>query len=112
MHKRKTAKHKLNTAHVHGALVIAGFLGLVTGSWTIFLLATGVIVATSVQDGSIRLYELGGAIIESRCHCGDGGLFFSYWGNDFADRSADLLNWSVRRRSCNAVRSRSSCCIY
>ena len=55
MHKRKTAKHKLNTAHVHGALVIAGFLGLVTGSWAIFLLATGVIVATSVQDGSIRL---------------------------------------------------------
>ena len=51
----KTAKHKLNSAHVHGALVIAGFLGLVTGSWAIFLLATGVILATSVQDGSIRL---------------------------------------------------------
>ncbi len=29
----KTAKHKLNSAHVHGALVIAGFLGLVTGNW-------------------------------------------------------------------------------
>ena len=23
----KTAKHKLNSAHVHGALIIAGFLG-------------------------------------------------------------------------------------
>ena len=51
----KTAKHKLNSAHVHGALVIAGFLGLVTGSWAIFLLATGVILGTSLQDGSIRL---------------------------------------------------------
>ena len=51
----KTAKHKLNSAHVHGALIIAGFLGLVTGSWLIFTIAAGVLVVTSVQDGSIRL---------------------------------------------------------
>ncbi|MDA7918257.1 hypothetical protein OAG76_05155 [Rubripirellula sp.] len=51
----KTAKHKLNSAHVHGALIIAGFLGLVTGSWLIFALAAGALVFTSVQDGSIRL---------------------------------------------------------
>ena len=51
----KTAKHKSNSAPVHGALIIAGFLGLVTGNWTIFLLATGVLVVTSVQDASIRL---------------------------------------------------------
>ena len=51
----KTAKHKLNSAHVHGALIIAGFLGLVTGSWLIFALAAGALVFTSIQDGSIRL---------------------------------------------------------
>ena len=51
----KTAKHKLNSAHVHGVLVIAGFLGLVTGSWLIFALAAGALVFTSIQDGSIRL---------------------------------------------------------
>ncbi len=51
----KTAKQKLNGGHVHGTLIITGFLGLVTGSWLIFALAAGALVFTSVQDGSIRL---------------------------------------------------------
>ena len=51
----KTAKHKLNASFIHGALVIAGLLGAASGSWTIFLIAAGVLVATSVHDGSIRL---------------------------------------------------------
>ncbi len=52
---RKTAKHKLNGSYVHGALIIAGILGAISGSWTIFLIAAAVLVATSVHDGSIRL---------------------------------------------------------
>jgi hypothetical protein len=56
MHKPlKTARHKLNSSYVHGALIIAGVLGAISGSWTIFLIAAGVLVATSVHDGSIRL---------------------------------------------------------
>ena len=55
MHKRKTAKQKLNGSYVHGALIIAGVLGAISGSWTIFLIAAGVLVATSIHDGSIRL---------------------------------------------------------
>ena len=50
-----TAKHKLNSAHVHGVLIITGFLGLVTGNWLIFTLAAIALVFTSIQDGSIRL---------------------------------------------------------
>ena len=55
MHKRKTAKQKLNGSYVHGALIIAGVLGAISGSWTVFLIATGVLVATSLHDGNIRL---------------------------------------------------------
>ena len=53
--KRKTAKHKLNGSYLHGVLLVAGLLGAVSGSWTIFLLVAVVLVATSVHDGSIRL---------------------------------------------------------
>ena len=53
--RRTTARHKLNGSYLHGALIVAGLLGAVSGSWTIFLLAAGVLVATSVHDGSIRL---------------------------------------------------------
>ena len=55
MHKRKTAKQKLTGSYVHGALIIAGLLGAISGSWTVFLIATGVLVATSLHDGNIRL---------------------------------------------------------
>ncbi len=51
----KTAKHKLNGSYFHCALIIAGLLGAISGSWTVFLIATGVLVATSIHDGSIRL---------------------------------------------------------
>ena len=55
MHRRKTAKQKLNGSYLHGALIIAGLLGAISGSWMVFLIATGVLVATSVHDGSIRI---------------------------------------------------------
>ena len=53
--QNKTAKQKLNGSYFHGALIIAGLLGAISGSWTVFLIATGVLVATSMHDGSIRL---------------------------------------------------------
>ena len=52
---RTTAKHKINGLYLYGALVIAGVFGAMAGSWTVFLIAAGVLVATSVHDGSIRL---------------------------------------------------------
>ena len=51
----KTARHKLNGSYVHGALVIAGLLGMISGSWIIFLVVAGILIATSIHDGSIRL---------------------------------------------------------
>ena len=52
---RKTAKHKLNSAHVQGALAVAGLLGLVTGSWIVFVGALAALVATAVHEGTIRM---------------------------------------------------------
>jgi hypothetical protein len=51
----RTARHKLNASHLHGALLIAGVFGAASGSWTVFLVATGILVATSVIDGSLRI---------------------------------------------------------
>ena len=51
----KTAKHKLNGSYVHGALIVAGLLGAISGSWTIFLVVAGILIATCLHDGSIRL---------------------------------------------------------
>lgn len=34
-----TAKHKLNSAYLNGALLFAGVLAAITGSWTVFFVA-------------------------------------------------------------------------
>jgi len=49
------ARNKLNSASVHGALAVAALVGAVTGSWGVFLLASAVLVATSLHSGDIRL---------------------------------------------------------
>ena len=49
-----TAKHKLNAAFLNGALIIAAVLGILSGSWIVFLIAAGVLIAGNIQDGSIR----------------------------------------------------------
>lgn len=49
------ARDKLNRAHLNGALVIAGVLGLVSGSAAVFVTAAAVLVASSVMNGGIRL---------------------------------------------------------
>jgi hypothetical protein len=50
-----TARHKLNSAYVAGSLVIAGAVGLLTRSPTLFLLTAGTLLALSVHSGDIRL---------------------------------------------------------
>ncbi len=51
----RTAKHKLNGAYVIGSVLIAGLIGGVLGSWFVFFLALGVLVAINIHDGSIRI---------------------------------------------------------
>ena len=51
----RTSKHKLNGAYVIGSVLIAGLIGGVLGSWFVFFLALGVLVAINIHDGSIRI---------------------------------------------------------
>jgi hypothetical protein len=49
-----TAKHKLNAAHVNGALAIAAVIGIASESFLVFLLVAALLIAGSMHDGSIR----------------------------------------------------------
>lgn len=48
------ARQKLNQAHFNAALLIGGALGLATGSFGVFVVATGAIIAIDVISGGIR----------------------------------------------------------
>jgi len=48
------AKAKLNAAYFHGAVVIAGVIGWVAGSWVVFLISLGLLLVASVYAGEIR----------------------------------------------------------
>ena len=48
------ARQKLNQTHVIGALGIASFLGLATGSWTVFTVTGAVLIGAAIYDGDIR----------------------------------------------------------
>ena len=48
------ARHKLNSAALHGVLIVAGLIALVTNSWTVFCLAAAALLATAVHSGDIR----------------------------------------------------------
>jgi hypothetical protein len=48
------ARQKLNSAYINGALIIAGLVGLGTGSWAVFFLLLGVLLAIALADGGIR----------------------------------------------------------
>ena len=48
------AKQKLNSAHPSAAMVIAGLIGLVTQSWTVFLVALAGVIIVDVVAGDIR----------------------------------------------------------
>ena len=49
------ARQRLNEAHTIGIFVVAGFLGLVTGSWTVFILAGAALIGVAILGGEIRL---------------------------------------------------------
>ena len=49
-----TAKHKLNAAHINGALVVAAVIGLASGNFIVFLVVAGLLIAGGMHDGSIR----------------------------------------------------------
>jgi len=49
-----TARHKLNAAYFYGALLISGLIGLVSGSWKVFLIALAALVVASIYAGDIR----------------------------------------------------------
>jgi hypothetical protein len=50
-----SAREKLNHATVAGAVLVATFVGALSGSWTAFWVAAGVLLACALCSGHIRL---------------------------------------------------------
>jgi hypothetical protein len=48
------ARQKLNSIYLTGAAIVAGFVGLIFKSVTIFIICFGGIVAAMFHDGSFR----------------------------------------------------------
>ena len=48
------AKAKLNAANFYGAAIVAGLIGWLAGSWTVFLVALGLLLIAGLHAGSIR----------------------------------------------------------
>jgi hypothetical protein len=48
------ARTKLNWAYLQGALVVAGIAGGAFGSWWVFVITAGVLIAGQVAAGEIR----------------------------------------------------------
>ena len=48
------ARQKLNAAYFCGSLLVAGLVGAVTQSWTVFFLTALVLLGCALSDGSIR----------------------------------------------------------
>ncbi len=48
------ARQKLNAAYLHGCLIVAGLVGLVGQSWTLFWLALVASFALCCHSGEIR----------------------------------------------------------
>ena len=49
-----SARKKLNGAHAAGAVLVAGLLGLLSGSGTVFLVSLGGLLAADLVAGNIR----------------------------------------------------------
>jgi hypothetical protein len=49
-----SAKHKLNSAHLLGALLVAGLFGGISGSWLVFLVALVALLLAGYHAGEIR----------------------------------------------------------
>jgi hypothetical protein len=50
-----SARHKLNRAHLMGALILAALACGLTGSWAVFLIVAGCLIVLAVHAGDIRL---------------------------------------------------------
>ena len=48
------ARHELNRLHLLGSLGLAGFLGLLAGSWSVFVTSAAVLIGLAVYAGEIR----------------------------------------------------------
>ena len=48
------AKQKLNAAHLYGAMIIAGLIGLATQSWNVFMVALVGCVVVDLVAGNLR----------------------------------------------------------
>jgi hypothetical protein len=48
------AKHKLNSAHFCGAMLIAALIGGLTGSWLVFVVALAALLVAAYLAGDIR----------------------------------------------------------
>ena len=49
-----SAKHKLNSAHFSGAMLVAGLVGMVTDAWLVFLVSLVCLLAAAYHAGDIR----------------------------------------------------------
>ncbi len=49
------AKNKLNTAAIRGAVLVAGLVALLAGSWPIFWFLVLALLVTAMIDGGIRV---------------------------------------------------------
>jgi len=53
------ARNKLNVANANGCLILAAFLGILAGSWAVFLAAFAALFAGGVATGDIRIRPRG-----------------------------------------------------
>jgi hypothetical protein len=54
-----SARSKLNAAHMNGALLVAGLVGGLVGSWSVFGLALAGLLVSQLVSGGIRLQKRG-----------------------------------------------------
>ena len=48
------ARQDLNTIYIFGSVGLAGLLGLATGSLTLFVIASAVMIVAAIDSGGIR----------------------------------------------------------
>ena len=49
------ARQRLNSMYLTGVLVIAAIVGGAANSWAVFLVVSGILTATAIHGGDIRL---------------------------------------------------------
>ncbi|WP_417850274.1 hypothetical protein [Thalassoglobus sp.] len=49
------ARQRLNSLYFIGVLIVATIIGGTANSWAVFLIVAGVLIATAINSGDIRL---------------------------------------------------------